>query len=370
MAESFPIRDVLLDFTPYSPGLSIDEIQEMYNLGKVIKLASNENPLGTSPLVQKAICKKAGYAFRYTQSGNPRLLRALSKYLGVDEGEIVLGNGSDEVIDLLIRSCPTPGKHSVVAHRPAFSLYELQSKFVGVDYRTTPLNDDFSFNWEGLRALVDKNTALVFLTTPDNPSGYCPPVEEIKAFAKSLPSTCLLVIDEAYMDFSQDMALHSLFFEREEWPNLVILRTFSKSFGLAGLRLGFGIMPKHLTQLLCSVRPPFSVNILAEEAGIAALEDTAFRQQTMQTVAEGRKFLSVELPKLACKVYPSQSNFIMFKLPATCQKTVAEVFEALLSRGMIIRPLKSYGLLDYFRVTVGTMEENKMFINLLGEILA
>ena len=370
MSERFPIREAVLGFTSYAPGLSIEEIQEKFGLGRVIKLASNENPLGTSPLVQKTICQKAGLAFRYTQSGNPRLVKALAKYLGVGTDELVLGNGSDEVIDLLIRACPTPGKHSVVASRPAFSLYEIQSRFVGVEYRTVPLKEDFSFDWQGLSAAVTENTALVFLTSPDNPSGYCPPVEEVRVFAKTLPSTCLLVIDEAYIDFCDDLNSRSLFAERASWPNLVILRTFSKCFGLAGLRLGFGIMPAKLAQLICAVRPPFSVNILAEEAGIAALEDIAFRDLTLKTVSEGRVFLSSELDALGCKVYPSQSNFIMFKLPSACKLGTKAVFERLLERGMIIRPLTSYGLPDHLRVTVGTMEENKIFVQLLAEVLA
>ncbi len=370
MAGSFPIRPEVLELTPYTPGLSIDEIQQRFGLGRVVKLASNENPLGTSPQVQKVLRDKAGLAFRYTQSGNPRLVNALAASLGVEPECVVLGNGSDEIIDLLIRVCPTPGVHSVVACQPSFSLYGLQSRFAGVAFRTVPLKNDFSFDWQGLRAAVDESTALVFITTPDNPSGYCPPVEEVRAFAASLPPTCLLVVDEAYIDFCDDMSAHSLLGERASWPQLVLLRTFSKCYGLAGLRLGYGIMPPRLAQLLCTVRLPFSVNILAEEAGLAALGDATFRQETIATVSHGRVYLRGALEGLGCQVLPSQSNFLMFQLPPSCPLSAKDVFEKLLSQGMIIRPLTSYGLPGHLRVSVGTREENQLFIQLLTEVLA
>lgn len=370
MAGSFPIRPEVLEFTSYTPGLSIDEIQQRFGLARVVKLASNENPLGTSPHVQKVLRDRANIVFRYAQSGNPRLVNALAAHLGVEPECLVLGNGSDEIIDLLIRVCPTPGVHSVVACQPSFSLYGIQSRFAGVEFRTVPLKRDFSFDWQGLRAAVNDSTAIVFITSPDNPSGYCPPVEEVRAFAASLPATCLLVVDEAYVDFCDDISAHSLMGERDFWPRLVLLRTFSKCYGLAGLRLGYGIMPAHLAQLLRMVRPPFSVNILAEEAGIAVLGDTTFKSETIATVHQGRAYLRGALEKLGCITFPTQSNFMMFQLPPSCALGAKDVFEALLSRGMIIRPLTSYGLPDHLRVSMGTAEENRLFIRLLTEVLA
>lgn len=369
-ATPYPIRPEVLAFEPYSPGLSIDEIRKRSGLDTVIKMASNENPLGAPAFARKVIAERAGSVFRYAQAGNPRLVTALAEHHGLPEAGIIPGNGSDEVIDLLIRVCPTPGVHNIVACRPSFSMYRIQSLLCGVEFRAVPLNEDFSFDWGGLAGAVDGNTALVFITTPDNPSGWCPPASDVEAFAKALPASCLLVIDEAYMDFCRDESACSLLPRFAEFPNLVILRTFSKAFGMAGIRLGYGIMPAPLAKAMRSVHMPFSVNVLAEAAGIAALQDRAFYEATLRAVREGRAVLSEGLTALGCRVYPSDANFIMFRAPESRGKDAARIFENLLARGLIIRPLKSYGLPGHLRVSIGTAEENRRFLSLLREELA
>ncbi len=367
---SYPIRPEVRGFDPYSPGLSIDEIRRRFGLDCVVKMASNENPLGASPLVMETLRSRASLVFRYAQSGNPRLVEALAAHHCLDQAHIVAGNGSDEIIDLLLRVCPSPGTHNVVASRPSFSMYRLQSRLCGAEFREVPLREDFSFDWQGLLAAVDERTALVFITTPDNPSGYCPARKEVESFARALPRTCLLVVDEAYMDLCDDESLHSLLGDFTAYSNLVILRTFSKSYGLAGLRLGYGVMPRELAAHMRNVHPPFSVNILAEEAGLAALSDTVFRQKTLEAVRLGRIFLAAELQALGCRVFPTQANFLMFGLPPGCPHSARQVFETLLSRGLIIRPLSSYGLPDYLRVSVGAPEENRRFISLMREAVS
>lgn len=367
---SFFIRPEVDSFSPYVPGLSIDEIRKKYGLESVVKMASNENPLGVSPVVREVIARAASFAFRYPQSGNPRLVEAIAAHHGLSARSIVVGNGSDEVIDLLCRVCPTPGEHNVVACKPCFSLYGLQSRFCGVEFRQAALKNDFSFDWEGLRSLVDEKTALVFITTPDNPTGWCPERSEVASFARGLPEKCLLVIDEAYMDFCPDEAERSLLGCWNEFDNIIILRTFSKSFGLAGLRLGYGILPEGLAEAIKKVHPPFSVNILAEEAGLAALRDRVFYQATLETVRTGRDFLAGALCDLGCTVYPSKANFIMFTPPEGGRRNAWTIFEWLLARGLIIRPLKSYCLPEYLRVSVGNEEENRLFIKLMTEVLS
>lgn len=369
-APAYPIRPAVLDFEPYSPGLSIDEIRSRYGLDAVIKMASNENPLGVSPVVQQVLRDHAPFAFRYVQAGNPRLVAAIAKRHAVPAARVVPGNGSDEIIDLLVRVCPTPGQHNVVASRPSFSMYKIQSKLCGVEFRTVPLREDFSFDWDGLAAAVDERTAMVFITTPDNPSGFCPGAGEVEAFAARLPESCLLVVDEAYMDFCEEEGAFSLLPKLDAFPNLVILRTFSKSFGLAGIRLGYGILPVPLANALRSVHMPFSVNILAEAAGIAALEDKVFYEATLRAVREGREFLGRGLGALGCRVYPSLANFLMFQPPARHAGTAGELFEKLLSRGVIIRPLASYGLPGHLRVSIGSAEENRIFLDHMTEFLA
>lgn len=366
--SSIPMRSLVRAFKPYTAGLSIDEIRDKYGLARVIKMASNENPLGTSPLVRRVLENRAGLAFRYPQAGNPRLVKALAAYHGVSPSRIVVGNGSDEVIDLLFRVCAEPGVNNAVAFRPCFGIYTTQAALCGVELRQADVNPDFSFPWDRLLELVDDQTSLVFVTTPDNPSGYTASAAELERLARALPEGCLLVVDEAYMDFTDDESAHSLLPRLDEFPNLIVSRTFSKSFGMAGLRLGYAIMPEELADHMWRVRLPFSVNLMAEEAGIAALEDTAFHDETLRVVREGRGYLAGELERLGCRVYPSQSNFLMFEVPAGAPDA-AGLFEGLLRRGFILRPLTSYGLPRHLRVSVGTAEENTLLINAMRELL-
>ena len=366
--SSIPMRSLVRAFKPYTAGLSIDEIRDKYGLARVIKMASNENPLGTSPLVRRVLESHAGLAFRYPQAGNPRLVKALAAYHGVSPSRIVVGNGSDEVIALLFRVCAEPGGNNAVAFRPCFGSYTTQAALCGVELRQADVNPDFSFPWDRLLELVDDKTSLVFVTTPDNPSGHTASAAELERLARALPEGCLLVVDEAYMDFTDDESAHSLLPRLDEFPNLIVSRTFSKSFGMAGLRLGYAIMPEELADHMWRVRLPFSVNLMAEEAGIAALEDTAFHDETLRVVREGRGYLAGELERLGCRVYPSQSNFLMFEVPAGAPDA-AGLFEGLLRRGFILRPLTSYGLPRHLRVSVGTAEENTLLINAMRELL-
>jgi len=357
------------EFTPYTPGLSIDEIRDRFGLANIIKMASNENPLGASPLVQKAIQRAAAQAFRYPQSGNPRLAQALGEHLGVDPARIVTGNGSDELIDLLVRVAARPGRDNVLAFSPCFSIYTLQTRLCGVELRQAPLNPDFSFPWDRLLDLADENSALCFVTTPDNPSGFTPPAEELAALARRLPANCLLVVDEAYMDFAEPQAAFSLLPRLAEFENLCILRTFSKMYGLAGLRLGYAVLPEWLADAVLRVKLPFSVNLLAEEAGLAALDDAVFLGHTRDTVLRGRRDLTAGLAALGCTVRPSQANFLLFDLPPGSPLDAAGFFDALLRQGIIIRPLQSYNLPNSLRVSIGDPKENARFLAAAQAIL-
>ncbi len=365
--HAWSVRPEAASFAPYVPGLTIAEIKERYNLSDVIKLASNENPLGASPLAQKALKDNAGLIFRYPQSGVPRLQEAMARRFNLDPACVVPGSGSNGIIDLLIRVKAVPGVHNIVAFKPCFSVYQLQARLCGVEFRQTPLNADFSFPWNDLLGLMDERTAIAFVTTPDNPTGYCPPVAELEALARSVPPYCLLVIDEAYMDFSDNDAAHSLLPRLAEFPNVAVLRTFSKSYGLAGLRLGCGLMHPELAAVLRTVSIPFSVNLTAELAGLAALEDKVFYQETLRVTREGRSQLAKELRALNCEVAPSQANFLLVKPPLPA----VDVFEALLRKGIIVRPLTSgYNLPDYLRISIGTAAENAALIAALRDIFA
>ena len=365
MSEEPFVRDEVRGFTPYSPGLSIEEIKEKYGLARVIKLASNENPLGVSALVARVLSRKAGLVFRYPRSGNPALVSGIARSFGLDPAGVVTGNGSDEIIDLLVRVTARPGLDNVVAFRPCFSIYVHQTRLCGVSLRQVPLGPDFRFDFEALLAAVDGNTALVFVTNPDNPSGYAVPAEQLAELAGKLPPRAILVVDEAYADFADPAGEYTLLPRLSELRNVVVLRTFSKMYGLAGLRLGFGAMAAPLADYVRRVRLPFSVNLLAEAAGMAAMEDVHFLAATRETVLRGRESVSRELSRLGCRVFPSMANFLMFVPP----RPAAEVFEELLRRGIIVRPLTSYALPDLLRVSLGADEENAAFLAAMEEIV-
>ncbi|KHK01072.1 histidinol-phosphate transaminase [Desulfovibrio sp. TomC] len=365
MQPSDRVRDDVREFTPYAPGLSMEEIKERYGLSRVIKLASNENPLGASPLVKRVLARKADMVFRYPRAGNPALVAALAAHHGVPAACVVAGNGSDEIIDLLVRVTCRPGIDNVVAFAPCFSIYVQQTRLCGVELRQPPLAADFAFDLSALAGACDERTSLVFLTNPDNPSGHAVPAEDILALARTLPPKALLVVDEAYAEFAEPAERYSMLARFAQCDNVVVLRTFSKLYGLAGLRLGYGVMPDWLADYMLRVRLPFSVNLLAEAAGLAALEDVDFVTASLETVRQGRALLVAKLTDMGCRVYPSQANFLMFKPPYPA----ADVFEGLLSRGIIVRALKSYGLPDLLRVSIGNDEENAAFLAAFKDII-
>lgn len=359
------VRPEMEGFKAYSPGLSIDEIKARFGLSRVVKMASNENPLGVSPVVRERLKSASALAFRYAQAGSPALNRAVAARLGVDASRVVAGNGSDEIIDLLLRVVARPGQDNVVAFDPCFSIYDVQSRLCGVEFRQARLRDDFSFPFDDLVRKTDENTALVFVTNPDNPSGHACPAADLALLAGRLPPRALLVVDEAYVDFAEPLDAYTMLPHFGAIPNLVVLRTFSKMYGLAGLRLGYGIMPAWLAELLLRVKLPFSVNILAEQAGLAALEDDIFVGETLRVVREGRELLARELTALGCTVWPSQANFLMFDPPMDART----LFESLLAKGVIVRPLASYGMPEKLRVSIGNEDENLEFLAKTEEVL-
>ncbi|MGE4504254.1 MAG: histidinol-phosphate transaminase [Desulfovibrionaceae bacterium] len=360
------VRPEILEFKPYTPGLNIEQIQERYGLDTVIKLASNENPLGASPVVRKVIGGRAAHAFRYPLNHSPALVEPLAASLGVAQELVVAGNGSDEIIDMLFRVVAHPGRDNVVCYESCFSMYRMCAKLCGVEYREVPRGPGFALPLEAMAEAADENTAMVIVTTPDNPTGLAVTVQALERLADALPEGTLLVVDGAYTEFARPAEAYDptpLAASRED---VVVLRTFSKAYGLAGLRLGYGVMPVWLADYLRRARIPFTVNQLAEAAGIAALEDGVFLAETLRTVFEGRAFLAGELGGLGCEVLPSESNFLMFR-PG---KDAALVHEGLLSRGIIVRPLASFGFGEWLRVNVGTMAENRALVAALEEVLA
>lgn len=366
MNRALSVRPDLSGLDPYVPGLTIEEIKDRYGLDTVIKLASNENPLGTSPLARKAMERHAASAFRYPHNHTPRLRDALAGRLGVAPQQVLTGNGSDELIDLVLRLIVRPGEDEILAYESCFSMYRLTARLLNAGYRAVPREEGFGLPLKALAAAATEKTAAVFVTSPDNPTGLAATAAELAELAEALPERTLLVVDEAYIDFVADPDAHDMLPVLAGREDVIVLRTFSKALGLGGMRLGYGVLPLWLAEIASAARIPFTVNLLAEEAGLAALQDDVFYNETLRVVREGKAQLTGGMAALECEVLPSEANFVMFRPPFEA----AGVFEGLLERGVIVRPLKSFGLPEWIRVNVGTEEENRIFLRKLEEVLS
>ncbi len=352
------------DIRPYEPGKPLDELAREYGVTGAIKLASNENPLGPSPKAVAAIATVLGDLHRYPDGGAYRLGRALAGHLGVPADSLVFGNGSDEVISMLTHALLLPGDE-VVLPRPAFLLYEITTRSVGAVPVSVPLKD-LAVDLDGLLDAVTPNTRMVFVNNPNNPTGTRITAAALARFLDNLPPRVLVVLDEAYIEFvdDPDCAVGTDFLDRDN--PVVVLRTFSKAYGLAGLRVGYGIMSPEIRSLLNRIRMPFNLSIPAQAAAEAALGDAAFLEQTRAAIREGLAYLLPAIADLGLTVYPTHANFFMVDM----RRPAAAVFEALLRRGVIVRSLVSYGFPQHIRVSVGLAEENKRLVAALADVCA
>jgi len=350
------VRKQVLEIKEYVPGKSIEEIALKYGLDpeNIIKLGSNENPLGPSKLAVRAIQEKAGKVHLYPPSDALELRSALSEYTGYPGKNIVVsGNGMDGILDTMMRLFMTPGAESVIPI-PTFSYYEIATLANGGKPVFVKRDSDFEITHNDILAKVNSNTKMIFLCSPNNPSGNVISEEEVR---KILDKTHAIVfIDEAYVEFAQ-VNLSGLVKEHE---NLIIGRTFSKAFGLAGMRLGYAIVPEWIAHDYLKVMTPFSVDVLSLAGGIAALSDCDYIKKSIETVKKGREQLTRGLGRL-CRVYPSEANFIMIDVAPS---TAAHVCESLLKIGIIVRDCTSFrGAGDsLIRISIGTQAQNKKVI--------
>lgn len=357
------LRPTVKDIKEYVPGRSIEEIAQKYGLdpNKIIKLGSNENPLGPSPLAVAAIKEKAGKVHIYPPSDAFELRKALSLYTGYHVNNIVVsGNGMDGILDTMMRLFMSPSAESVIPI-PTFSYYEIATLANGGKPVFVQRGRDFDINAEDILNEVNKNTKMIFLCSPNNPSGNTIREGEARKILESV--NAIVFIDEAYADFSETSIMGLV----KEYDNLIVGRTFSKVFGLAGMRMGYAVAPEWLCREYMKVMTPFSVDILSMAAGIAALNDRGHLEKTIETVKKGRIQLSKGLGSL-CKVYPSDANFILIDVSP---RTAKEVSESLLKKGIIVRDCTSFRGAgnSLIRITVGTQEQNRKVIEALTSIL-
>lgn len=339
----------------YEPGRPIEDVARELGLdpSAIIKLASNENPIGPSPKAIAAMCAAATRAHIYPD-GNAFLLRqAIARKHGLDIGQVVLGNGSNEIIEFLGHAYLAPGAEMVISQY-AFAIYELVGRLFQAKVVEAPAKA-YGHDLGAMKRAVTARTRLVFVANPNNPTGTAVTPDALRRFIAGIPSHSIVVVDEAYQEFLKDpMDTPSLIAKH---PNLVVMRTFSKAQGLAGLRIGYGLADARVAAVMQRVRQPFQANLLAQEAALAALGDEAHVRHTVSVVDEGRTFLENELQRRKIEFVPSCANFLLVKVGDG-----AGVFQDLLKKGVIVRPMQGYKLPEWIRVTVGTPAQNRKFL--------
>lgn len=355
----------LKNLTPYPPGKTLEEIKrELHLKGPIYKLNSNENPLGPSPKVIKALKKALSEIHLYPEASYFTLRKAVAEKWKVSPEEVILGNGSNEILEFLFKAY-LDKKAEIIISNPSFLMYEKFAEIYGIKVKKIPLTQDLKHNLKGIKRAITSKTRAIFLDHPHNPTGQCLTREEWEAFLKDLPADILVVIDEAYGEFIEDLNYPLGIEILKRGYTVLITRTFSKAFGLAGLRLGYGISKKEIIANLNKVRQPFNINYLAVVAGLAVLEDINYQKKSLSLVLKGRKFLSQALTELGFKVYPSQANFIMVDFGEYSDK----LYHNLMKEGFFIRPLKAYGYSSAYRITIGLQEANKKLVAKIREIL-
>jgi histidinol-phosphate aminotransferase len=355
------VSDEIEALVPYPPGKPMEELERELGIKNSIKLASNENPLGPSPKAVKAITDALKNLNRYPDGGCFYLKERLAKKIGVKPDNLIIGNGSNEIIELVIRTFLRPGE-DVVMGSPSFAVYPLAVPAAGGKAIQVSLKN-LTHDLDAMADAVTERTKIIFIANPNNPTGTIVTKKQLDKFCERLPSDVVLVLDEAYYEFVTDSEFPSSLDYLKKGANVVILRTFSKIYGLAGLRIGYGIASEALNRYMNKVRQPFNVNSLAQIAAMAALDDEEHLKKSQKNNIDGLDFLFNEVKAMGFECVPTQANFFLMKVGKG-----KEIYDALLRQGVIVRPMGSYGLDEYIRVTVGLPEENKRFVETLKKI--
>ena len=352
-------QSYICDLAPYQPGLPIELVAREYGLdpAKIIKLASNENPLGMSPKARMAVQRALRGSYRYPDQY--QLLQALAARLGVAPNQIVLGNGSNDVLDLAARTFLNDGCQAI-SSQYAFAVYQIATRSAGAENVVVPALN-YGHDLDAMLAAITPTTRVIWLANPNNPTGTFIPYGQIERFLGDVPEQVLVVLDEAYYEYLGTADVVDSVQWLERYPNLLITRTFSKIYGLAGLRVGYGIAAPQVAGFLNRVRQPFNAGVLGLAGARAALEDEDFVGRSKKVNAEGRKQLQTGLRVTGLEQLPAFGNFITFR-----STEAAGLNQKLLRAGIIVRPLAGYGMSDWLRVTIGTKEQNSKFLTALA----
>ncbi len=357
------VKEQLLNLKPYQPGKPIEEVKREYNLSKVVKLASNENPYGCSPKAKQAIVDELEQLAIYPDGYSALLRTKLSGHLDVKEEELIFGNGSDEVVQIICRALLNQKTNTVMA-TPTFPQYKHNAIIEGAEIREVPLVNG-QHDLDAMLTQIDQNTTVVWVCTPNNPTGTYVNSEKLLSFVSKVPKHVLIVVDEAYYeyvvaeDFPQTTELIN------DYPNLMILRTFSKAYGLAALRIGYGIGNSELIRKIEPAREPFNTSRVAQAAAMAALDDAEFVTECSVKNKEGLKQFYNFCEELGLEYYPSEGNFILINF----KRDSDEVFQALLKKGYIVRSGNALGFPTHLRITVGDQQQNEEIIEALKDFV-
>ena len=357
MALERSVKPHIATLEPYAPGKPIEELERELGIEGAIKLASNESPLGPSPKALEAVREALGGIHRYPDGASFALRRALAGRLEVRPEQLVFGAGADEILELLAKAFLGPGDEAVYAW-PSFAMYPIVTQGMGATPVQVPLTRELVHDLPAMANAVTERTRVVFVCNPNNPTGTSVGAEAFDRFAAGLPESTVLAVDEAYVDYARRADFPDALAWVRRRPGTLVLRTFSKIYGLAGLRIGFGVADPELAGYLERARHPFNVNRLAEVAALAALDDREHVERSRRINAEGVDTLSRELRALGIEVWPTDANFLL-------AHTGAGVHERLLREGIIVRPLAGFGMPDHVRISVGLPEENERLVKAL-----
>jgi histidinol-phosphate aminotransferase len=352
--------------SPYIPGKSAEQLADEQGLTDIIKLASNENPLGCSHLASKALAGLSGHSIAtYPSPTHSDFIHKLAKIHNINESMIALSCGTDLLFPLIMNAFALHvGKH-VLTHDYAFASYRIYAQILGVEVVSTPVNDNWEVDIDAMIAACNQQTAAIFLPNPNNPTGLPVKKADVLRLIKSIPESTLLVLDEAYVEYHDNADSDESTALLDKFPNLILTRTFSKAYGLAGLRLGYAIASPEIIAILMRINPPFIVNQAALVAANAALDDKQFMQETLNLNKQGLEQLKSGLKKLNLSWLPTSGNFITIDF----KKDAGPIYQNLLQYGIIVRPLHPYNMDNFLRVTVGTMPQNNRFLETLPHCL-
>ncbi len=353
----------ILGIAPYEPGKPIEELERELGIHDAIKLASNENPLPPSNRVQKAVIAALQAGNRYPDGSGYYLRQALAKKHGFMPEQIVLGNGSNELIELLVRAFLRPGDEAVMPH-PSFVVYPMIVQAAG-GVRVMVMLRDHRLDLEAMARAITPMTKLVFVANPNNPTATIVTAAEVETFMSRVPERTIVVFDEAYIEFAMGPDFPETLQYVKQGRKVAVLRTFSKASSLAGLRVGYGVADADAIALMNRIRQPFNVNSLAQAAALAALEDDGHILECVRMIEAGRHFLYEEFDNLGIQYVPSRANFIL----VDAGRSAAEIYQKLLHHGVIVRPMTPFGMETALRITVGTPEENRKLVKALQAVL-